>query len=233
VAEKVPNKYYSKWEGEKLKKIILILITFSLLVNLLGCTNKSTEQFSEQKKQDIQEFKSIFSNFAKEENIIMSSKEMDAFHDITPENVFKETGCQIFKNGSTCESYLLCEGNLYTLGIGFGGFGIVHIETCDFDDDNKKDLIYTYSWGSGIHRSSFGYFDLSKKSEGEIDIDSAELSGFIQEELVLEKVSDTQFQVYKANVTIEGGDFTKLSLKKDRLLGEIKAVEKKPVLFIK
>lgn len=180
----------------------------------------------------MQEFSSIFKDFAKQHNIIVSSKQMESFDDITPEYVFNETGCQIFKNGSTCESYLLYEGNLYGLGIGFGGFGIVDIETCDFDDNDIKDLIYTYSWGSGIHRSCFGYFDLSKKSEREIDISSAESLGFIEEELVLEKASDNKFMVYTANVIDDIGDFTKLSLEKNRLFGEIKAVENKPVLFI-
>lgn len=215
-----------------MKKIIILLVTFSLLVTLFGCVSKKIEQFSEQQKQDIQEFRSVFSDFAKKHNIIVSSKEMDSFDDITPEYVFNETGCQIFKNGSTCEAYLLCEGALYGLGIGFGGLGIVDIETCDFDDNDLKDLLYTYSWGSGIHRSCLGYFDLSKKSEGEIDISLAKSLGFIEEELILEKVFDNKFMVYTANVIIDGGDFTKLSLEKDRLLGEIKAVENKPVLII-
>jgi hypothetical protein len=186
-----------------------------------------------QKKADMGEFKSIFIDFAKIQNIAESSIEMDAFRDITPENVFKETGCQIFKNGKTCESYLLYERKLYTLGIGFGGLGIVDIVSCDFDDNGKKELLYTYSWGSGIHRSCFGYFDLSQKCEVKMDISSAQSLGFIHEELALKKISDTQFEVYTATVKIDGGDFAKLSLKKDNLFGEIKAVKNKPVLFIK
>lgn len=218
---------------KKLKKIIFLIITFTLLVTLFGCADKKTKQFSEREKQNIQEFKSIFSEFCKKQNITVSSKNINAFDDITPENVFKETGCQIFKNRSTCESYLLYEENLYSLGIGFGGLGIVDIVTCDFDDNGEKELLYTYSWGSGIHRSCFGYFDLFQKSEIEIDISSTELLGFIQEELVFKKISDAHFEIYTANVTMDGGSFTKLSLKKDKLFGEIKVAKNKPKLFIK
>lgn len=216
-----------------MKKIVFFLIVVTLATTLFGCTDKKIEQSSGWKKQDIGEFQSIFSDYAKKQNITQSSIEMDAFHDITPENVFKETGCQIFKNGKTCESYLLYEGTLYTLGTGFGGLGIVDIITCDLDDNGKKELLYSYSWGSGIHRSCFGYFDLSHKRQAEVGISSAQSLGFIQEELVFKKVSDTRFEVYTATVTIEGGDFTKLSFEKDRLFGEIKAVDNKPLFFLK
>jgi hypothetical protein len=117
-----------------------------LLVTLWGCSDKKMDQSSEVKRQDPLEFKAICSDFAKKQNITESSLEMDAFYDITPQNVFKETGCQIFKNGKNCESYLLYEGNLYILGIGGGGLGIVEITTCDFDDNGKKELLYTYSF---------------------------------------------------------------------------------------
>lgn len=205
----------------------------TLLVTLFGCSNKKIEQPSAWKRQDLQEFKTIFSDFAKKQNIKESYIEIDAFHDITTENVFKETGCQIFTNGKTCESYLLYEENLYTLGIGFGGVGIVDIVTCDFDDNGKKELLYTYSWGSGLHRSCIGYFDLSKKSQVELDISSSLPLGYIKDELVFNKASDMEFQVYTATVTINNGDFANLSFIKDKLFGEIKEVEKKPVFFIK
>ena len=211
---------------------IFLLIIVTLLGALFGCTDNKVKQSPDGGEKDIQEFESIFIDFAKVQNITLSSEEMDAFNDITPQNVFKETGCQIFKNGKTCESYLLCEGNLYTLGTGFGGLGIVDIVTCNFNDNGKKGLLYTYSWGSGIHRSSFGFFDLSKKCGEPVDISSAKSLGFIQEDLAFKKVSDTRFEVYTADVTIDDGDFTKLSVKKDKLFGEIKAVENKPVLFI-
>jgi hypothetical protein len=201
-------------------------------ITLFGCTDKRIEQYSDWKKVDVQEFEYIFNDFAKKQNVVESTIGIDAFHDITPQNVFNETGCQIFKNGKTCDSYLLYEGKLYTLGTGFGGLGIVDIATCDFDNNGKKELLYTYSWGSGIHRSCFGYFDLSRKCETKFDISSAQSLGFIQEELIFKKISDTQFEVYTSSATIESGDFTKLSFKKDKLFGEIKAVESKPVLFL-
>lgn len=204
-----------------------------MIVVLFGCDNKKEEQPTDWEKQDLQGFKAILKDSVRKERIKMLSTQIDAFQDITPENVFKETGCQIFKSKETCESYLLYNGNLYTLGEGFGGFGIVDLETSDFDGNGEKELLYTYSWGSGMHRSCLGYFDLSKQCEADIDISAAKTLGFIQQELILHKISNTKFKVYKANPTMENEDFTKISLKKDMLLGEIKAVENKPTLVLR
>lgn len=216
-----------------MKKIILLLMMVILAALILGCSRKNAVQTCTWKKQEIGEFKAAFNDYSKKHNINLSNKEMDAFSDITPENVLKETGCQIFKNGETCESYLLYEGELYTLGIGFGGLGVVDIETCNFTNHEKKGLLYTYSFGSGIHRSCFGYFDLSQKCELKVEVSSAKSIDFIQEELTLKKISDSNFEVYTANVKIDGGDFAKLTIKEDKLFGEIKGVEGRPVFFIK
>jgi hypothetical protein len=216
-----------------LKKAILLLSIVTLIILISGCDKKDIQQAAKWKRKEFIEFRAIFSDYSKKHNLRLSDEEMDSFLDITPPSVFEETGCQIFKNGKTCESYLLYEVSLYTLGIGFGGLGIVDIETCKFKENEKKGLLYTYSWGSGLHRSGLGYFNLSEKRESDVDISSDKPLGFIQEDLVLKKISDTRFEVYTANITIDGGNFAKLTYKADRMFGEIKNVEGKPILFTK
>ena len=156
--------------GVRLKKYIMALIGLMLLVTVVGCAKENADETIVLERHSLEEFQSMFTGFAEKENINVSLEELNAFRDITPENVFNETGGQIFKNGTTCESYLVYDGKIYTLGIGFGGLGLVDVTTSDFDGNGQKELIYTYSWGSGIHRSCFGCFDLSKKAEIEVDI---------------------------------------------------------------
>lgn len=213
-----------------MKKVTLLLTLAIMLGALFGCTSKEEKQYPDWKRYDLQEFKPVFSHFAKQNDIQISSTQIDAFGDITPENVFKETGCQIFKNKETYESYLLYDGNIYTLGIGFGGLGVVDVETSDFNGNGEKELLYTYSWGSGMHRSCLGYFDLSKKCEGEIS--SVDSLGLVQEELILKKISDTQFEVYKATPTRENEESENFSLKEDILFARIKEVENRPALIL-
>ena len=37
------------------------------------------------------------------------------------------------------------------------------MKLADLDGDGKQALFFTFSWGSGIHRSQIGYFDPSTK----------------------------------------------------------------------
>ena len=58
-------------------------------------------------------------------------------------------------------------------------------------------------------------------------------SKFIRRDLVFKKLSNTEIEVYTAKITLKDGNFAKLGIEKDTLFGEIKAVDNKPVLFIK
>jgi len=136
-----------------LKKITFIIIISMMLIILFGCMEKNIKKPVAEQKKNLKDFILVFNEFEKDKKLKLSNEELNAFVDITPEAVFSETACQVFKNGKTCESYLLCEGTLYTLGIGFGGLGLVDMATSDFDNNGKKELLYTYSWGSGLHRS--------------------------------------------------------------------------------
>lgn len=55
------------------------------------------------------------------------------------------------------------ENDIYTLGEYFGGLGITSFAVADINQDGKSELYFTYSWGSGIHRSLAGYFDTQNK----------------------------------------------------------------------
>lgn len=72
---------------------------------------------------------------------------------------------------------------------------MVSVTTCDFDGNGQKDLIYTFSWGSGLHRSQIGIFDLSKEKE--------DLLNFVQfnKDIILEKILDNNFKVYIADIS--------------------------------
>lgn len=86
------------------------------------------------------------------------------YRNFTPEDVERETGCRIYKNIQTYDSYLLYDGQVYPAGIGFGGWGVTDAEVCDLNADSRKELLFTYSWGSGLHRSQLGHFDPVTKS---------------------------------------------------------------------
>jgi len=84
-------------------------------------------------------------------------------YNVTPQTISDEYGFQIFKLDQCCAGFLLYENEIYTLGEYFGGLGITSFAVADIDQNGKSELYFTYSWGSGIHRSLAGYFDTHNK----------------------------------------------------------------------
>jgi beta-lactamase regulating signal transducer with metallopeptidase domain len=98
-----------------------------------------------------------------------SGYENDACYNITPPAVSENSDYRVFKYDTSCASFLLYEGEVYPLGEWFGGFGVISMELWDADGDGLDELYYTYSWGSGIHRSHTAYFDPAKKQSTAFD----------------------------------------------------------------
>ncbi len=85
--------------------------------------------------------------------------ENDACYNITPVEISQTTGYQIFKFDTSCASYLLYENEIYPMGEWFGGLGVVSMAAADLNKDSLDELYFTYSFGSGLHRTHAAYFD--------------------------------------------------------------------------
>lgn len=87
----------------------------------------------------------------------------DECFQITPAFIKQQSDYRIFKFQQTKASYLLYKDKTYKLGECFGGSGLDDVMLADLNKDGKDELYFTYSWGSGIHRSQVGYFDPVKE----------------------------------------------------------------------
>ena len=85
----------------------------------------------------------------------------DRCYNVTPREIAGQYGFEIFKFDQSCAGYLLCGGQIHPLGEWFGGNGLVTFAVADLNGDRTAELYFTYSWGSGMHRSMVGYFDLA------------------------------------------------------------------------
>jgi hypothetical protein len=98
-----------------------------------------------------------------------SGYDKDACYNITPYNLGQNPGFQIFKYDLSCASFLLYDNKVYPLGVWFGGIGVTSMALGDLNDDGGQELYFTYSFGSGLHRSHIAYFDPKLKRVVPID----------------------------------------------------------------
>lgn len=94
------------------------------------------------------------------EYLWLDSLTEDNIYNITSPRVTDRVDCRIFKLRDTFETFVVFGDKVYPIGISFGGFGSVDILSADPDGDGTYELICTYSYGSGLHRSHVGIMNL-------------------------------------------------------------------------
>ncbi|MNC33740.1 hypothetical protein D3C76_231620 [compost metagenome] len=147
--------------------------------------------------------------------------------DITPPDVWEQTGLQLFKNierASNGDTFAVSDGKAVQIGIGFGGYGVTSAVPYDVNKDGTVDIVYAYSFGSGIHRSVIAWLDLQDFTEHNIP-DKPAVTEFRQEDLIL-KTEDKQIAVYR----IKGMDHSKVSFDVLRTYPTTKDIENMTLL---
>ncbi len=134
--------------------------------------------------------------FIKLQNIFKSSYKDDKCYNITPTYIADNSDYMIYKYNQSCESFLMFENHIYTLGTGFGGYGLTSLALADSNDDGKQELYFTFSYGSGIHRSQVGYFDPAR-SEVIVFEDS-----IMDKDIELSTDRDNNLCVFSADIKI-------------------------------
>ena len=98
-----------------------------------------------------------------------SGYEQDRCYNVTPKDITDRYDFRIFKYDTSCGSFLSYGKEVYPLGTWFGGHGVTSFAVSDLNKDGNFELFFTYSWGSGAHRSLVGYFDSAAKETVSLD----------------------------------------------------------------
>jgi hypothetical protein len=91
--------------------------------------------------------------------------------DLTTKAVWDRLDAQVFQvteGVRAHETYVIKGKKVYHIGSGFGGHGVSSIAVADPNGDGRDKLVFAYSWGSGIHRSHVGVFDILAKEPAEV-----------------------------------------------------------------
>lgn len=118
----------------------------------------------------------------------------DRCFNVTPREIAAEYGFEIYKFDQSCAGYLQYDGRIWPLGEWFGGNGLVSFAVADLNGDRTEELYFTYSWGSGMHRSLAGYFDPA--ADGPVSFEYANFD----RDMVLAAEGDT-LALFNARIT--------------------------------
>jgi hypothetical protein len=117
--------------------------------------------------------------------------------EITPSDIWDHTKCQLFKivAGSNLETFIVTNQEAIQIGNGLGGFGVTSAVPYDVNKDGAMDIVYAYSFGSGMHRSIISWIDLKSYTEYPVR-NMSERTKFRTYDLIL-KVESNEIAVYR------------------------------------
>jgi len=119
--------------------------------------------------------------------------------EMTTDEIWNRLGVQVFQVSGDIfkyDTFLVKRGQVTPLGTGFGGMGVTTMAVTDLDRDGQPELLYTYSFGSGIHPSRLGMYAPTFPGDGMLEARPSLIFG----DLLLEKINDNQVLV-KAEMT--------------------------------
>ncbi len=107
--------------------------------------------------------------------------------DVTTDEFWNRLHAQVFKIGNMGPGFLIRGDEVLELGESFGGYGLTSYCVTDLDNDEAPEFVFSFSWGSGSHRSCVGIY-CPDCLEPRIRIASFFYAA--EDDLILEKVDD-------------------------------------------
>lgn len=164
------------------------------------------------------------SDFLTKNSNFRTSYDTDKCYNITPDFIADNSDFMIFKYRESTESFIMYQGEVYSIGTCFGGCGITSMALADLNEDGQYELYYTFSWGSGLHRSQIGYFDPANKEVTIFDY------SLLYSDMMLTTNESGELRVNSATLTVDS--FVDFSIKAQELTGAIELEENSITLNI-
>ena len=152
---------------KKAQRIIILSFCTSLILS--ACSINTTSEkaaldtLAVESEMTITPSNTQVSDFIAKNKDFMTYYETDECYNITPVFIAENSEYEVFKYSESGESFIMYDGKVYSIGRCIGGDGITSMALADLDKNGEYELYYTFSWGSGIHRSQVGYFEPIRK----------------------------------------------------------------------
>jgi hypothetical protein len=164
-----------------------LLITFLILSAIAAACDQvpeipETERISMTQAQDLVRGELLAQNPNLDPDVEFTLEE------VTIDEIWNELGAQVFQLGglSSDDTYVIVDRQVDRLGFAFGGYGVISMYVTDLDRNGEPELAYTYSWGSGLHRSHVAVYIPSHPEPNNIDGGLVYFHG----DIILERVND-------------------------------------------
>lgn len=198
----------------------IIYLTLCITIGLSACSispisEKTTlDPLAPESELTIISSDTQVSEFLKKMQGFTTYYETDECYNITPDFVAENSDYSIFKYNNSTESFILYDGEIYSIGTCFGGFGITSMALADLDKDETYELYYTFSWGSGLHRSHVGYFEPINK-----EIHVFEDDALLNSDMILTVNNSGDLCVNSA--TLDMDDFVNFTIRAQDFIGTL------------
>lgn len=148
----------------------------------------------------------------------------DGCYNITPDFIAGHSEFEIFKFDKSTDSFIRYGDEIFSIGTCFGGYGITSMALADLNRDGQYELYYTFSWGSGLHRSQIGYFDPVSKEVTVFD-------DFLQDHDIM-LTADGSGELCVNSASLDLNSFVDFSVRAQEPLGSIALEEDRITLHI-
>jgi hypothetical protein len=138
--------------GLMLPKALFTFVVLSLLLSTAACSQQETtnaERISTAEAESL-----VRAMFLRDVPALNPAVEF-SLAELTTDEVWQRLRAQVFQVNDgyyMFNTYLIKNKETVPLGTGSGGMGLTSMCVADLDQDGNPELVYTYSWGSGIHR---------------------------------------------------------------------------------
>lgn len=222
-----------------MKHILILFTALCLLLSLCSCDPVSPDEdgssnvdvdymASACSKDSVDEFMAILGGELQGEGLLSGfTVTKENVYNVTPPQISSQTDYQIFKTSDSCESFVLIDGEIYSLCTSFGGYGFVNAVPCDFDGDGNTDLLVASSWGSGQHRSEISVFNTVTKESTVLYTSLEDLIVLTASPAFSSQEDPTAlpiyYQVYAVKVTVNDNNLANLSYVATDVVGSVQS----------
>ena len=181
------------------KKVLFTFVALAVLLSTISCAQHkptNVERISVAEAERL-----VRTMFVKEIPDLNPAVEFP-LTELTTNEIWQRLSAQVFQVNDGIyqfSTYLIKNERIVPLGTGIGGMGLTSMCVTDLDRNGNPELVYTYSWGSGIHRSQVAIYSTELPTSYTLD---ANIS-YRDDDWKIEK-QDDQTVFLKINIDQQG-----------------------------